>query len=410
MSKKVVMLFMVCLLAVSALLGGCSNGSGEDDNTISVWAMGEEGKKLGEIAKKFEEENPDINVNVQAIPWENAHDKLLTAVASQKGPDVVQLGTTWVSEFADAGALLDLSEYMEDYPEFKPENYFEGAAQTMTYDDQVVGIPWYVETRVLYYRTDLLKEVGYEEPPATWDELKDAAGKLADRGDKYYGLDIDRNDQIMPFIFAWQNGFEFDTDKENLNLDSPAFDEAINYYTSYFEEGISTTAEGMDIVQAFKDGVKPMFFSGPWMVNILNDQAPDLEGKWAIATMPKKEQVASSIGGSNFSIFSSSEKVEESLKFISYMNEVDTQIEWFKTSNTLPSRVEAWEDPTLKEDEKLAVFGEQLETAKASPQIQNWEVVGQELLNAIEKITVGGADVDKELDAYRQKVIESNEE
>ncbi|WP_261130302.1 sugar ABC transporter substrate-binding protein [Bacillus sp. Marseille-Q3570] len=410
MNKKIVSLFFVFLLTVSALLGGCSNGSGKDDNTISVWAMGEEGKKLGEIAKKFEEENPEIKVKVQAIPWENAHDKLLTAVASQKGPDVVQLGTTWVSEFADAGALLDLSEHMKDYPEFKPENYFDGAAKTMKYDDQIVGIPWYVETRVLFYRTDLLKEAGYDEAPATWDELKDAAGKLADRGDKYYGLDIALNDQIMPFIFAWQNGFEFDTDKPNLNLDSPKFNEALEYYTSYFDEGISTTAEGMDIVQAFKDGVKPMFFSGPWMVNILNEQAPDLEGKWAIATMPKKEQVASSIGGSNFSIFSSSEKVEESLKFISYMNEVDTQVEWFKTSNTLPSRVEAWEDPALKEDEMLATFGKQLETAKASPQIQNWEVVGQELLNAIEKVTVGDADLEKELDKYRQKVKESNEE
>ncbi len=410
MRKRTFLLFLVCILSVSALLGGCSNGSGDDENTIQVWAMGEEGKKLDEIAKKFEEENPDIKVKVQAIPWENAHDKLLTAVASQKGPDVVQLGTTWMSEFADAGALVDLTEHMDDYPEFKPENYFDGAAQTMKYEDQIVGVPWYVETRVLYYRSDLLKEVGYNEPPATWDELKDASKKLADRGDKYYGLDIDRNDQIMPFIFAWQNGFEFDLDKQNLNLDSPEFNEAIQYYTSYFEEGISTTAEGMDIVQSFKDGVKPMFFSGPWMVNILNDQAPDLEGKWSITTMPKKEQVASSIGGSNFSIFSSSDKVEKSLKFISYMNDVDTQIEWFKMSNTLPSRVEAWEDETLKKDEKLAVFGEQLETAKASPQIQNWEVVGQELLNAIEKVTVGDADVEKELDKYRQKVEESMEE
>lgn len=410
MNKKIISVFLVSLLAVSALLGGCSNGSGEDNNTISVWAMGEEGKKLDELAKKFEEENPEIKVDVQAIPWENAHDKLLTAVASQKGPDVVQLGTTWVSEFADAGALLDLSEHMKDYPEFKSENYFDGAAQTMKYDDQIVGIPWYVETRVLFYRSDLLKEVGYDQAPATWDELKDAAGKLSDRGENYYGLDIALNDQIMPFIFAWQNGFEFDTSKDNLNLDSPKFTEAIEYYTSYFEEGISTTAEGMDIVQAFKDGVKPMFFSGPWMINILNDQAPDLKGKWEMALMPKKEQVASSIGGSNFSIFSSSDKVEESLKFISYMNEVDTQVEWFEKSNTLPSRVEAWEDPALKDNEHLSIFGEQLKTAKASPQIQNWEVVGQEILNAIEKITVGGSDVQKELEGYRQKVKESTEE
>ncbi|WP_349408483.1 sugar ABC transporter substrate-binding protein [Pseudalkalibacillus sp. SCS-8] len=409
MFTKVGLSILASVMVLSTMLAGCSNGSGDDEKTISVWAMGEEGKKLNEIAKKFEDEHPEIKVDVQAIPWENAHDKLLTAVASQKGPDVVQLGTTWVSEFADAGALVDLSEHVKDHPEFAKENYFEGAAKTMEYDGKIVGIPWYVETRVLFYRKDLLEQVGYTNAPSTWVELKDASQKLADRGDNYYGFDIDRNDQIMPFIFAWQNDFEFDEEKQNLNLDSPAFTEAIQYYTSFFEEGLSSTSEGIDIVQAFKDGVKPMFVSGPWMVNILNEQAPDLKDKWSIAILPKKEQVASSIGGSNFSIFSSSEKVEKSIEFISFMNEVDTQIEWFEMSNTLPSRVEAWEEPELKDNEMLATFGEQLKTAKSTPQIENWEVVGQELLNAIEQITVGGADVEKQLEKYRSEVKEARE-
>ncbi|WLD92806.1 sugar ABC transporter substrate-binding protein [Alkalihalobacillus sp. AL-G] len=410
MNKKALSLLLVCILPISALLAGCAGNGDEEGKTIKVWAMGEEGKKLDELAKKFEEENPDINVDVQAIPWGQAHDKLLTAVASGGGPDVVQLGTTWVSEFASAGALLDLSEHMEDYPEFKPENYFDGAAQTMKYDGKVVGIPWYVETRVLYYRSDLLEEVGYSEPPATWEEMKDAATKLSERGDKYYGLDIDIKDQITPFIFAWQNGFEFKTDEKNLNLDSQAFTEAMEYYTSFFKEGLSTAQPGMDIVQAFKDGVKPMFISGPWMVNIIKDQAPDLDGKWSVAVMPKKDIVASAMGGSNFSIFESSENVEESLKFISFMNEVETQVEWYEISNTLPSRVKAWEDPVLQEDPMIATFGKQLETAKASPQIENWEVVAQELLAALERVTVGGADLEKELDAYREKVKEAMSE
>src|SRR5690606_33053593 len=136
--------------------------------TLNVWAMGEEGKKLSELTAKFEEQNPGIKVKVQAIPWDTAHDKLLTAVASGKGPDVLQLGTTWVPEFADAGALLDLTSYLKDYPQFEPENYFEGAQTSMKHGDQIVGIPWYVETRLVYYRTDLLKEVGYTAAPATW--------------------------------------------------------------------------------------------------------------------------------------------------------------------------------------------------------------------------------------------------
>ncbi|KIL52913.1 sugar ABC transporter substrate-binding protein [Jeotgalibacillus campisalis] len=401
MKKKGLVVPAVLAMGLSTALAGCGGGSGDSENTLSVWAMGEEGKLLDEMTEAYEEENPDVTVDVQAIPWDQAYDKLLTAVASGNGPDVLQLGTTWVAEFADAGALLDLTEHMEDYPDFNLDNYFEGAQTSMKYDDQIVGIPWYVETRTMYYRTDLLEEVGYSEAPATWDELKDAATKLSESGEDVYGLDIDLNDQITPFIFAWQNGFEFDT--ENPDFTSPEFTEALEYYTSYFEEGISTTSEGIDIIQAFKDGQKPIFFSGPWMINILNDQAPDLEGQWAVATMPAKENNLSSIGGANFSVFHNSEKVDEALDFISYMNEVDTQIEWMEKSNTLPSRLEAWEDPKLADDEMYSVFGEQLENTKGAPPIKEWEKVAQELLSSIERINIGGADLDEELESFNEK-------
>jgi multiple sugar transport system substrate-binding protein len=407
--KKSFVWLLALMISMSMFLAACAGGDeaegGKDgDKTISVWAMGEEGKKLSELTKKFEDENPGIKVKVQAIPWDTAHDKLLTAVASGKGPDVLQLGTTWVPEFADAGALLDLTPHLEDYPQFKPENYFEGAQSSMKFDDKVIGVPWYVETRLIYYRTDLLEEVGYPNAPATWDELKDAAQKLTSRGEGFYGLDIDQADQITPFIFAWQNGFEFDVEKDNLNLDDPKFEEAVAYLNSYFKEGLSPTTKGMDIIQAFKDGVKPMFFSGPWMVNILKDQAPDLEGKWSVAVMPTKETNTSSIGGANFTIFHNSKNVEESLKYIQYVTDVDTQLEWLKISNTLPSRVEAWEDPVLAEDEMLATFGEQLKSTKGSPQITQFEKVAQELIATLERVNVGGADLKKELANFEAEV------
>nr|WP_237417044.1 sugar ABC transporter substrate-binding protein [Halobacillus litoralis] len=395
----------IAVVLTSLILAGCSDSSSSegDENTVTVWAMGEEGKKLKEFSKDFEEKNEGLTVDVQAIPWDTAHDKLLTAVASGNGPDVVQLGTTWVPEFAEAGALLDLSEYMEDYPNFAKENYFDGSVTTMEHDDQVVGIPWYADTRVIYYRKDILKEAGYEEAPKTWDELKDAAQTLADRGEDSYGLDIDRNDQITPFIFAWQNGYEANLEEGDLNFDSPEFKEAIKYYTSYFEEGISQKQEGKDIVEAFKDGSKPMFFSGPWMINIINDQAPDLEGKWSTAVMPTKETNTSSMGGANLSIFESSDNVEGALKFISYMTDVDTQLSWLEESNTLPSRTEAWEDPVMQENPMYAIFGEQLENTKPGLQTEQFERIAQELLAHIERITVGGADVEKELEEFNQE-------
>lgn len=396
----------------SVVLVACSNGdSGESSSeggsdTITVWAMGEEGKLLKQMAEKFEEENEGLTVDVQALPWENAHDKLLTAVASGKGPDVLQLGTTWVAEFAEAGALLDLSDHVKDNPDFAKENYFEGAQSLMEYNDEIVGIPWYVDTRVLYYRTDVLAEVGYDEAPKNWDELQDAAKKLADRGDDQWGLDIDQNDQIQPFIFAWQNGYEADVEQRDLNLDSPEFIGAMEFYTSFFENGYSQQTQGLDITQAFADGSKPMFFSGPWMINILNDQVPEVEGKWSVATMPGNVTNASSLGGSVLSVFHTSDNVDNAIKFISYMNETDTQLEWLEVSNTLPSRVEAWEDPVLSDDPLFSVFGEQLNNTVAGIPVEEFERIAQELLSALERVNAGGADLNEEMEAFNQKAQE----
>lgn len=395
-------------MTTSVTLIACGNGdsaekkSGSDSDTITVWAMGEEGKLLKDMTKKFEDENEGLTVDVQAIPWENAHDKLLTAVASGNGPDVLQLGTTWIAEFAEAGALLDLTEYVKNNPEFAKENYFEGAQSLMEYNGEIVGIPWYVDTRVLYYRTDVLAEVGYTEAPKTWAELQDAAKKLAERGEDQWGIDIDQNDQITPFIFAWQNGYKADVEKNDLKFDSSEFLEAMEYYTGFFEKGYSQQIQGLDIIQAFANGSKPMFFSGPWMINILNNQAPDIEGKWAVATMPGNVTNASSLGGAVLSIFHTSDNVENAVKFISYMNEVETQLEWLEVSKTLPSRVEAWKDPVLNEDPLYSVFGEQLNNAIPGIPVPEFESIAQELLRALERVNTGGADLKQEIEKFNE--------
>ncbi|KGX91219.1 sugar ABC transporter substrate-binding protein [Pontibacillus marinus] len=402
----VLMSMMVLSLALVACSGGDEGESADGEKTLKVWAMGEEGKKLKDFVKDFEENNPKITVDVQAIPWGKAHDKLLTAVASGNGPDVLQIGTTWVPEFAEAGAFKDLSEYMDDYESFNKDNFFDGSVSTMKYNDQVVGVPWYVDTRVMYYRTDLLKEAGFDQAPDTWSELKDAAKKLADRGEGQYGIDIDRNDQINPFIFAWQNGYEADLANKDLNFESPEFKEAMEYYVSYFEQGLSQKEKGGDIIQGFKTGKKPIFFSGPWMIDIIQDKAPGIEGKWATAVMPKKESRTSSMGGSNLAVFHNTDKVDASLKFISYMTQVDTQLDWLETSNTLPSRTEAWEDSALKDDPMYETFGKQLEQTKPGIQTEQFERIAQELLATLEKVVVGDADLEKELEKFNKEAQE----
>ncbi len=402
--KRSLIIPIISMLSIASILGACSSEE-EGQTTIEVWAMGEEGNLLNQLVDQFEEEHEDIKVQVQPIPWDQAHEKLLTATASGNGPDVLQLGTTWVPEFAEAGILLDLSPYLEEYPDFANSNYFDGAVESTEYEGKRVGVPWYVETRVLYYRTDLLAEVGYEQAPQNWDELKDVATKLTAQGDHVFGYDIDMNDAIVPVIFAWQNGNDFIVDGKP-DVRSDAFAEALEFYVSFFEEGLASSSGQIEIIQAFKEGIKPIFQSGPWMIRQINEQAPEIEGDWSVAVLPEKENNLSVMGGANLSIFHNSDKVDESLTFISFLNDVDTQIEWFGIANSLPSRMDAWDSPELQATEQLTVIGDQMLNTKASPQITQWDSLHNEIVRMVEKIVVGGADFDEELEAFRVKVDE----
>ncbi|MCK9912302.1 extracellular solute-binding protein, partial [Microbacteriaceae bacterium K1510] len=74
------------------------------------------------------------------------------------------------------------------------------------FDGKTVGVPWLAETRVLFYRTDVLQSVGYDHAPKTWDELLDASKKLTERGKDKYGIGLDPKEPTLSFMFARQNG------------------------------------------------------------------------------------------------------------------------------------------------------------------------------------------------------------
>ncbi len=406
--KKSMVTSMVGALVLSGVLAGCSSGSEDGKTTITVWGMGEEAKSFPKIAEEFEKENPKIDVKVQALPWDQAHDKLLTAVASKKGPDVVQMGTTWIPEFASAGALKDLTPHVKDYPELDPKHFFEGSVETTKFEDKMVGVPWYVDTRLLYYRTDLLEKAGFKEAPKTWEELKEAADKLADRGKGKYGISIDAKEQSLSFMFARQNGAELLGPNNEPKFNDPKFVEAVEYLNSFYESGAAPKEElGMDIVQGFRgDGILPMFISGPWMIKLINDQAPELKGKWGTAVLPAKENNISALGGSNLSVFEHTKHEKEALKFAAYMSKPETQLKWMEMTNSLPATQKAWEDESLTGNEFYKAFGEQMEASQPMPVIKQWEEIAQSYLKSFEKIYRGGADVQKELDNFDKKAEE----
>jgi multiple sugar transport system substrate-binding protein len=388
----------VAFFALSLAVAGCGTN---DDTTagpapetdpealsgsIEVWGMGAEGEALGTLADMFMDEYPDVTVTVTPVAWDVAHDRLITSVAGGQMPDVTQLGTTWMGEFALLDALDPTPETIE------PGSFYEGAWDTTEVEGTSYGVPWYVETRLLYYRTDLAEEAGWTEPPADWDELKQMAADLQEAGSQNgisLGLGLGSWQTYLPF--AWSNGAEVLDDNNEFTLDDPANAEALEYYASFFDEGLTEAQpEGFDITPAFVQGTFPMFFSGPWHMALIEDTGgAEIEGKWTVAPMPQRDSATSFVGGSNLVVSQDTENRDAAWAFVEFLSRPDVQSTWYQEVGALPAVQEAWESGELAEDEHLAMFGEQLNDAKAPPPIPSWEEVAAAIDDQIERAAVG---------------------
>lgn len=413
MNRKIAMVYKGCAtLATLSLLGACGNGDsgtgGDTDATVdelSVWIMGDGNEQAQGIFDSYTEET-GIDINLQSIPWSSAHDRLLTAVASGDGPDVVQMGSSYMAEFTDAGALADLTEYIEASDSLDPDNFYEGNINTTNIDGAYYGVPWYTETRALYYRTDLLEEVGYPEGPSTWDELYDAAIQLSERGDGMYGFDINFDEPTFGFMYARQNGSEIITEDNQAVVNEPEFVEAIDYLKEFVDNGASPNQDlGLELSQTFGgEGVVPMFISGPWSITNINNETTDIEGDWSIRTLPEgPENNMSNTGGANLSVWSSSDNVEEAVNLIEHMTSTESLLTYYENTSSLPARMDTWDEEPFQ-GEYIEVFGEQLETSEHMPVIKEWDAIAQSYLSTFESIMIGGADTQDALDNFNAEV------
>jgi multiple sugar transport system substrate-binding protein len=366
-------------------------GAGPATGTITMWAQGAEAEQLPTILKEFQAANPEVRVNVTPIPWPAAHNKYQTAIAGGTTPDIGQLGTTWMGEFGAAGALAPVPGDLGAGP------FYPGSVKSTQVRGGTLGVPWYVDTPVLYYRTDLAAKAGYARPPATWDEFKALAKALQTRAGAKYGVALAPKDFQGFLPFAWSNGAKLTSpDGARWTLDDPAMVEAVRYYQSFFAEGIADRTPSTDPgahEAAFVDGSVPMFIGGPFEIGELAKAGgAGFAGRYATAVLPRGKTATSFVGGSNLVVFAKSANPTAAWKLIRFLSSPQTQAAWYRTTGDLPSAQAAWDSPALSADPKLAVFGEQLRAVDAPPATAEWTQVQSAGDAQMERVTVSGED------------------
>src|SRR5258705_12450160 len=234
-------------VASGFLLGagvGCSPASAGDKTTLRIWAVGREGEVLSQLIPGFEKEHPNIHVEVQQIPWTAAHEKLLTAYVGDATPDIAMLGNTWVPEFVALNALAPLDSFAARSREVRRDDFFPGIWKTNVVNGKTYGIPWYVDTRLIFYRSDLLAKAGYREFPKTWGEWVAAMKKMKQQmGPNQSPLLMPTNEWPQPVIFALNVGSPILRDGGRYGaFEQPPFREGFDFYMNIYRHGPASPA------------------------------------------------------------------------------------------------------------------------------------------------------------------------
>jgi len=405
--------------AVASGLSACGRAEG---TTLRFWAMGREGEVAAELMEGFEREHPGIKVRVEQLPWTAAHEKLLTAFAGDATPDLAQVGNTWLPEMQALGALEPLEPYLARTPALAAADYFAGIWATNEAGGQRVGLPWYVDTRLMFVRQDLLQRAGVRTIPSDWAGWRAALARLRGAGmDTPILLPTNEFEPLL--ALALQQPGELLRDGGRFgNFSAPGFRAALGFYLERFQRGEAPGLSNNQVAnlwQEFGRGTFAFYISGPWNIGEFKRRLPpELATAWSTAELPGpvagQGPGASIAGGASLAMFRRSRHKAEAWALIEYLSRPAVQQQFYRLTGDLPPRRSTWQLPlegaaTLAQDRHAAAFFRQLERVRPAPAVPEWERIAQEMQLAAARAVAGQADVDatvRALDARVDGILE----
>jgi len=375
---------------------------------VRFWAFGREGEVVRELMPEFERRHPGVRVSVQQIPWTAAHEKLLTAFVGRATPDVAQLGNTWIPEFVALGALAPLDGWLAGSGAIDRHDYFEGSWASNVMDGATWGVPWYVDTRLLFYRTDLVRASGARWPPRTWREWRDAMVRIkALSGGERYAILVPVDEWDKPIILGLQAGSPLLAGNGTRgSFRDAAFRRALAFYVDLFRSGLAPplTESGVaNLYQQFAQGYFAMVITGPWNLGEFRRRLPcDLQDDWATAPLPAPDAAsgypgASIAGGSSLVVFRGAADHPYAWRLIEFLSEPAQQARFYELSGNLPARRGVWQTTGLARDARAAAFRDQLFATRPLPKVPEWEQIANRVAERTEEAVRGRRTLDETL-------------
>ncbi|MBP1702360.1 MAG: extracellular solute-binding protein [Chloroflexi bacterium] len=382
--------------------------------------------QMNEVATEFMAANPDITIEMTYVPYEQVHDKFVTGAATTPPAyDVVMTDVVWYDEFIKKGYLTDITDKATQ--EMK-DDIFPTAWNVVTRNGKSYGMPWLLDTKYLFYNTDLLQQAGFTNPPKTWEELLTMAQAMKDQGLVEY-----------PIVWSWAQAEAAICDFTALlygnggtfldESGQPAFNNeqgvaVLEWMKSTIDNGLSNPASAQylegDVLNTFAQGKAAFALNWLFMYDVANfdTENSQVTGKVGITNIPVFESIggnppsASVDGSSGFSITATSPNVEAAWKYVTFLTSLDTQMKY--SSNQLPIWATAYEGEnldTLKAASRsnpvtVPAFADQFQYAVLRPNIAYYQEGSTALQLALQEALTGQKTPQEALDAAAAKWAE----
>uniref|UniRef100_UPI003B3AA29F ABC transporter substrate-binding protein n=1 Tax=Pseudactinotalea sp. TaxID=1926260 RepID=UPI003B3AA29F len=290
------------LLAGAALLisacGGGSGGGNDAAQTITWWSPNWDTPAAEELIAQFEEENPDITVELVETTNESMANQIRTALDSGNGPDLMTELVSRIPLYISRDQLLDVSEW---YGESTPVDDFNSEAiDAVSADDSIYAVPWRWDASGYLYNVDLFEEAGIDGPPTTWDELLDDAATIHESlGISAFGWPYgsDSNTQTRWLTMYYTYGGEFTPQEDgSVTIDAEASQQALEALAAGFDEGMASQSsfesDNTALQNLFINGQLAFYFDGSYAIepiqqagiNVGTAQWPGPDGPGTVAT------------------------------------------------------------------------------------------------------------------------------
>lgn len=355
-----------------------------------------ESAEMEKLLPQFTAEHPEITVKLVRDNDTSYYDKLTTQIAGGGGPDIARVEPPKAAQYVASGWTAPLGDAV------KKAEYFESTLAGLTKDGDLYGVPQDVSTLALFYRTDLVPKA-----PATWDDLKADVASVTKDGT--YGIGLFGGWGAYEFYpWLWQSGAQvLSDDGKKAVFNSPEAVKALQLWVDLqkngMPEGMATATED-DLKARFISGKLAMFTSGAWAIQSLKDAK--IDGKWAVAPLPKGKQAASVLGGMDLVVLQNSKNQEAAKTFITWLMQDSVQKTWASDLSYIPVKSSLYEDPAFKGDANVSQFAQILKDSKSRPTVAAAGDVDTALGNAVQAALAGTATPQEALDAA---VAQANE-